>query len=71
MFTKENWFKILLWLVVIFCVTNWICNLLTMPSSIANIFGVILFLVTIYISVKTVCFLKITFKKDKKNEEAN
>ena len=71
MITKENWFKFLLWLIVIFCVTSWICNLLTMPSTIANIFGVVLFLVTVYVSVKTACFSKINLKKDNKNEKIN
>lgn len=71
MFKKENWFKLLLWVMVFFGATTGVCGLLTLASTVANLFGIVLMLITIYVSVKTECFTKINFKKEKKNEESN
>ena len=68
---KEIWFKIVIWLIVVFSTLTWACNLITMPSTIANLFGIILVIVITYITIKTNCFTNINFKKYNKNEKNN
>ena len=74
MFKKENWFKILLWIIAFLIVWTCVASLVSLPSTIANIFGVALLLAATYISVKTECFTKkitFNFKNKKNNEEIN
>ena len=75
MFKKENWFKILLWIIAFLIVWTCVASLVSLPSTIANVFGVALLLAATYVSVKTECFTKISFKfnfkKNRNNEEIN
>ena len=76
MFKKENWFKILLWFIAFLVVWTGVASLVSLPSTIANVFGLVLLLVATYVSVKTECFtkkitFKFNFKKNKNNEEVN
>lgn len=76
MFKKENWFKLLLWIIAFLIVWTCVASLVSLPSTIANVFGLVLLLVATYVSVKTECFtkkitIKFNFKKNRKNEEVN
>lgn len=68
---KEIWFKIVIWLIVVFAILTWACNLITMPSTIANLFGIVLVFAITYVTIKTNCFTNINFKKSNKNEKSN
>lgn len=76
MFKKENWFKILLWIIAFLIVWTCVASLVSLPSTIANVFGVALLLAATYVSVKTECFtkkltFKFNFKNNKNDEEIN
>lgn len=66
-----NYFvKIAIWLICLMFAVDWAFELITMDSTIANIAGFAIAIVTVYVSVKTKCFTSITFKTHK-NEKDN
>jgi hypothetical protein len=49
--------------------TTWGFDLLSLPSTIANICGACLIFAIAYISIKTQCFTTINLNKNNKNNE--
>lgn len=64
------WVKVAIWFVCFMFLVDWSFELITMDSTIANIAGFALAMVTFYFTLKTKCFTTITFKKQK-NEKSN
>ena len=62
--------KVAIWFLCLMFVVDWAFELITMDSTIANIAGFAITVLTIYVSVKTKCFTTITFKT-RKNEKDN
>ena len=68
----KNSIKFFIWLLVVISTTTWVCDLITLPSTIANLLGITLLFVIWYISIRTKCFTTIKLTKNKKeNEESN
>ena len=66
----NNFVKISIWLLCLLFVVDWVCELITMDSTVANMASYAIAIATAYISVKTKCFTTITFKKHK-DEKSN
>lgn len=65
----NNAVKIFIWLLVVMATTTWGFDLLSLPSTIANICGACLIFAIAYISIKTQCFTTINLNKNNKNNE--
>lgn len=68
----NNVVKIFIWLLAVMVATTWGFNLINLPSTVANIFGLAIIIAVVYVSVKTKCFTTINFnnkQKKKENEE--
>ena len=66
----NNFVKFSTWLLCLLFVVDWVCELITMDSTVANMASFAIAIATAYISVKTKCFTTITFKTNK-NEKDN
>lgn len=62
--------KVAIWFLCLMFVVDWVCELITMDSTVANMVSFAIAIATAYISVKTKCFTTITFKKHK-DEKSN
>ena len=62
----EKAFVVILWLIFAMALLGGGYTLLTVANTFANFGGVLLILVTIYVTIKTKC-LTILFKKNEKN----
>ena len=66
----DNFIKISIWFVCFIFLVDLSCELITMASTITNLIGIAMAIVTLYFSLKTKCFTTITFKTNK-NEKDN
>lgn len=63
----NTFIRLFLWAIFFFIMVDCICAALTMASIIANLFGLLLIIVVIWVSIESKFFTKpIKFKKDKK-----
>ena len=56
-----------LWFFVVVIAMTFICELLTMASTIGNLIGIILIPIVIYVSLATNFFTNIKFKRNEKS----
>lgn len=59
---------ITVWFIVTIILFTWVCGMLTKPSTIANIVGIIAVVLYSLLSVKTECFTSISLTNKKSNE---
>ena len=64
------WVKVAIWFVCFMLFLDCSFELITQPSTIANLLGIALAIFTFYLTLKTKCFTTITFKKHK-DEKSN
>ena len=62
--------KVAIWFVCFMFLVDWSFELITQPSTIANLLGIALAIFTFCLTLKTKCFTTITFKSHK-NEKSN
>lgn len=60
-------FKILIWFITFMFLINMSLDMISEPNTIENIIGLIIGYITIFVSVKTRCFINIKFKKKNEN----
>lgn len=59
---------ITVWFIVTIILFTWACGMLTKPSTIANIVGIIAVALYSLLSIKTECFTSISLTNKKSNE---
>jgi hypothetical protein len=64
------WVKVAIWFVCFMLLLDCSFELITQPSTIANLLGIALAIFTFCLTLKTKCFTIITFKKHK-DEKSN
>ena len=60
---------ITVWFIATIVLFTWACNMLTKPSTIANIVGIIAAVLYSLLSIKTKCFTSINLINKKSNEK--
>jgi hypothetical protein len=64
------WVKVAIWFVCFMLLLDCSFELITQPSTIANLLGIALAIFTFCLTLKTKCFTTLTFKKHK-DEKSN
>lgn len=66
-----KYFKIIIWFILTMYLITLGLDMVSVPNTIENIIGFIIVFLTIYVSIKTKCFININFKITKNNERSN
>jgi hypothetical protein len=64
-----KYFKIVIWFILTMYLITLGLDMVSVPNTIENIIGCLIVFLTVYVSIKTKCFIDIKFKK--KNERSN
>lgn len=59
---------ITVWFIITMAMFTWACSMLTKPSTIANIVGILAAVLYSLLSIKTKCFTSISLTNKKSNE---
>lgn len=65
----SNLIKIPIWFICFVLVLNFALDMVNESSTVANVIGILIAVLAVYVSVKTECFTNINLKKNKTNEK--
>lgn len=65
----SNLIKIPVWFICFVLVLNFALDMVNESSTVANVIGILIAVLAVYVSVKTECFTNINLKKNKTNEK--
>lgn len=65
----SNLIKIPIWFICFVLVLDFALDMVNESSTVANVIGILIAVLAVYVSVKTECFTNINLKKNKTNEK--